>query len=165
VHFSGANHYPGIFGVHPFASFSHTLFDVEFYRKMLFVCEVGTPFSDLFPQFRNPVVFLKPEQKARYHAQCVLLANGLAVLLNGSQRELESISGISSRDISRFNESVSQNVLGATQAPDLLDALTGPIVREDEETVATNLASLEKSHWTSLYIWIQDTINKLKRDP
>lgn len=159
VHFSGSRTFDRIYGVHPFASFSDHLFSLDFYKSILFVCEEGSLFHELFPALENPTTFIEVKNKPRYHAQCVMLANGLGALLRGTQESMSGLADIQNKDLNQFIDSVSLNF---SNVP--VGFLTGPIVRNDKATILRNIESLETEEWKSLYEWLVNQVPKLNGD-
>ena len=69
IHFSGALATKKAFGCHPLMSFSHSLYDHEFYKTILFCVDEDSPgFEALFPKLPNPHITIPKKQKPFYHA-------------------------------------------------------------------------------------------------
>jgi len=73
IHFSGSLATDLAYGAHPLMTFSHDLYEIEKYREIPFVLDEDAPaFSELLPGLPNAHYRLSKQQKAKYHALCVL---------------------------------------------------------------------------------------------
>ena len=147
VHFSGALNIDGIIGVHPLMTFSLDLYPFDVYQKIPFIIEKGSfKFQDLFPNLINPHYEIAKEQKAFYHAKCVMASNYLVLILNNYYEYLNKEIGIPKDDTMLLIDTTLANVklLG-------IKALTGPISRGDLSTIEKNISSLKLSGEDQLY--------------
>jgi len=147
VHFSGAMNIDGVIGVHPLMTFGLDLYPFDVYQRTPFIIEKGIyKFRDLFPGLINPHYEIAKEQKAIYHAKCVMASNFLVLILNNYYEYLNKEIGIPQNDTTLLIDTTLTNVklLG-------IKALTGPIARGDLGTIEKNIASLKLSGEDQLY--------------
>ncbi len=146
AHFSGARSFDGVIGLHPLASFSTRLFSLAEYQSIPFVTEKGEPgFSEVFPDLPNPHRAISKSAKARYHALCVLAGNFSSLLWEKYFTEMENL-GIEPDLASGYLRNIFENIKANP-----LDSLTGPLPRNDQNTLKNNLASLEGDPYQSVY--------------
>lgn len=147
IHFSGALVTPLAQGFHPLMSFGNELYDLATYEALSFVCEAGEHgFEEIFPGFRNPNYVIHSELKPLYHALCVLGGNLSVLLWQKLFRDLEGKMGIPAHAAMPYLRQVARNLEAAPDA-----ALTGPIQRGDQATIASNLRALEGDAYGDIY--------------
>jgi len=147
VHFSGAMNIDGIIGVHPLMTFGLDLYPLDIYQKIPFVIEKSEfKFRDLFPGLINPHYEIDREQKALYHAKCVMASNFLVLILNNYYEYLKKEIGIYQDDATLLIDTTLSNVQSQG-----IQALTGPISRGDFGTIEKNISSLKQSGEDQLY--------------
>ena len=145
VHFSGAVVTPLAIGAHPLFSFGGTLYERELYERIPFVVdEGGPPVSAMIPGLPNPSVFIDPQNRARYHALCVLAGNFTTLLWRKFFFELERELGVERQHALPYLESIARAIAGN-------DALSGPLIRGDEATVQRNLSALRGDPFERVY--------------
>lgn len=133
-------------GAHPLASFSDQLFKPDFYKSIPFVVEQnGRPFSELLPGFPNPHVVINKEAKTQYHAMCVLSGNFSTILWMQLEKYLSEHLNADKNLMQPFVRSVAQNLEYAS------DPLTGPLKRNDRETIERHLQVLENTPLREIY--------------
>ena len=94
IHFSGALVTKKAYGCHPLMTFSGDLYDLEFYKTILFSIDEDTPeFKTLFPKLPNPYIVIPSELKPFYHSLCVLANNCTSLLWSKFYDEMESVFG------------------------------------------------------------------------
>lgn len=131
---------------HPLMSFSETLFPLETYRSIPFVWEQGrSPFQEVFGELQNPNVAIKPEDKALYHALCVLGGNGSTMLWQKVIEVAGKRLGLAPEFFGPFARQSISNLL-TEDAP-----LTGPLVRGDQGTIEKNLGALSGDVLEEIY--------------
>ncbi len=146
VHFSGSLELDGVQCCHPLGSFGPVLHPLSLYRRIVFVCDPGVPdFPTLFPGLPNPHRTLDPGLRARYHALAVLSGN-FTVLLWKKAREEFSRMGLPGSATEAYMETVFANM-----SADLEGGLTGPLVRGDQQTLASNLRALGSDPFAEVY--------------
>lgn len=146
IHCSGALSIPGVAAAHPLMTFAGPLYDLDLYRSIPFVLEKGQDFSELFPSLPNPSFNLDIKDKARYHAMCVIAGNFPQLLwkevLDRFERQFEWPGGI----LEPYLKQVTANFLQDPQA-----ALTGPLVRNDHDTIERNMLALNDDPLQPVY--------------
>jgi predicted short-subunit dehydrogenase-like oxidoreductase (DUF2520 family) len=132
---------------HPAQSFPARTPGPEAFRGIVVGLEGGAAaLARLRPLWRRlgaETVRLRPEAKPLYHAACSLASNGLVALLNLAARAL-SAAGFSEARARRTLLPLAQGTLHNVNKVGIRDALTGPIVRGDVETVARHLRALAR---------------------
>ena len=87
-------------------------------------------------------VLLRPGTKAAYHAACALASNGLVFLMDMALELLEQ-AGFSRRKGMDLLYPLAQGTLHDVNKLGTAGALTGPLVRGDEATIARHLKALK----------------------
>ena len=132
---------------HPLMTFGPVLYPLEAYRSIPFVLDAGrTPFHELLPGLPNPSFTIAASDRASYHAHCVMAGNFSTLLWQKLFDELEGRLAIPASAAYPFLMQTAYNLMS-----DAGRALTGPLARGDEETVAANLASLEGDPFHDVY--------------
>lgn len=145
LHCSGALGIPGIAGAHPLMTFGPELYELETYQKIPFMLDQGINMAELLPGLPNPHSSISVEQKAQYHALCVVAGNFPQILWQAiSQRftELDLADGM----LEPYLRRVLDNFLTNPST-----ALTGPLSRGDQGTINRNLQSLQTDPLQALY--------------
>ncbi len=147
VHFSGNLYTTSAYGAHPLLSFSEQLYPLKTYQKIPFIYEQGAPpFAKLLPGLTNPHFTISPQLKSFYHALCVLSGNFTVILWQKFFSELENTLQIPKEQAYPYLEQIMQNLI-----TDPKKALTGPLVRQDQKTIASHLQSLENDPFQDIY--------------
>lgn len=144
IHSSGALEFEGIHSVHPLMSFSIELYSPEFYKGLNFVTTSDLPRQQLIPKIQNSLHHIQKEEKAYYHAMCVLAGNGSVLLWQKFISEMQRM-GISQEASLQYCTRVFQNILSNPQT-----ALTGPLVRGDRKTLLEDLRALESDPYQNV---------------
>lgn len=147
IHFSGSLVTPHASGAHPLMTFGPDLYPIETYRSIPFIVDDGAPdFADLLPGLTNPHMRIKPAQKAKYHALCVMAGNFSCILWQKLFSSLEEEFGIPAEAADMFLRQQTENLLSNRNG-----ALTGPLARGDKETLRRNLDALTGDPFESIY--------------
>lgn len=146
IHFSGALHTPLAIGAHPFMIAGRLLYSLEEYKKIPFVVDQGHTLSSLFPKLENPGFNIDKEKKPFYHALAVLCANGSILLWQKAIQEFQSQLGLPKEVLLTCIRQIALNIENNEK-----EALTGPLVRNDQETIARNLQALNNDSYKSVY--------------
>ena len=148
IHFSGSLTTSLAWGCHPLMSFTQDrLYDPETYRSMSFIVDRDAPaFGELLPGLLNPHFRLDPAKKALYHALCVLSGNFTALLWGKFFDDLENRLLIPKKAALPYLQTVSENLRRNPSA-----ALTGPLVRGDQETLERNHSALNGDPYQAVY--------------
>lgn len=146
IHCSGSLTTELAFGAHPLTSFSDELFHDEFYKHIPFVIEKGgKSFAEILPGFPNPHVSIDQHTKAKYHAMCVLAGNFSTILWMEFEHYLIHELQVSKNFMIPYLQSVTMNLEHAK------DPLTGPLKRNDQETIQRNTKALNNEALSTLY--------------
>lgn len=155
LHFSGAWHRDDLWAAHPLMSFGPELYPKEFYPKIHFTLTGFESLQQVFPHWTNPTTLIEAKDKARYHALCVLGGNFPVLLWHKMETDLKALQ-IPEESIRLYIERVSQNYLSLGQ-----NALTGPLIRKDEQTIQQNLQALADDPWQGVY----QAFREVNREP
>jgi len=146
IHCSGALSLPGIAGAHPLMTFTDDLYELETYLSIPFAVEAGHSFEDLFPGLPNSYFAINVEDKARYHAMCVMAGNFSQVMWKGISERFEQQLDLPASSLHPYLKRVAGNFIEAPKA-----ALTGPLIRSDQQTIDKNIQSLDGDPLQDLY--------------
>ncbi len=147
IHCSGALSSVLAYSAHPLLAFGPNLYDRPMYEQISFFIESNGPSSDeLLPGLQNSFYRISSEKKALYHALCVLSGNFTTMLWQKLFEEFETQFQVPKATAFPYLQSISENLQkNATQA------LTGPLARADEITIAKNLAALQGDPFQRVY--------------
>ena len=143
--------------VHPIHSFANPSQSIQTFAGSHCAVE-GEPqavevLSSLFNAIGALPFDIDGDRKVLYHASTVMACNYLISLLETSQ-QLLSASGVSSTEANPLEPLIRQT-MDNFFASDAKSALTGPIARGDDKTVARHLAALEaepdRPVWQQVY--------------
>ena len=150
VHFSGSLLIQGAVCVHPLMTFTHEIYDFEFYKKIPFALTGVSDLQKVFPYFQNPYFTLPAEKKSIYHALCVVGGNFSTLLI---QQMLIGFSelGLEPAWAEPYLEKIVANVLKHPH-----QALSGPLARRDLGTIQANLSALRGTNLFPLYLSMMD---------
>lgn len=137
VHFSGTVHHEDLIAAHPLMTFSHDLYDLATYNKIYFGLTGAETLAEALP-FSNSYFKLRAEDKPLYHALCVASGNLPQLLWSQTSPQFADLK-VPQEAVKNFLQQSLTNFF--TQGP---QAITGPIVRNDQTTIAKNLSALEK---------------------
>jgi predicted short-subunit dehydrogenase-like oxidoreductase (DUF2520 family) len=147
VHCSGSLRTPVAESAHPLMMFAEQLYDLDLYRRIPFIVDAGgTPFHQLLPGLPNPSFAIPPEEKAYYHALCVMAGNFSTLLWARLFDQFEARLAIPASAALPYMEQIAANLHS-----DGGRALTGPLVRGDTGTIAANLRALEGDPFHAVY--------------
>ena len=139
VHFSGALSDSRMLSAHPLMSFTEELFESSFYDRIHFVISNFNNLTEAMPGFKNSFSILKPEQKAYYHALCVMAGNFPQLLWNEVNTELRHLN-LPDSALENYVQKITENFIKYKEK-----SITGPLVRKDFVTIEKNLQALEKN--------------------
>ncbi|MDH4018909.1 MAG: DUF2520 domain-containing protein [Xanthomonadales bacterium] len=146
VHCSGSLVVPGVAGVHPLMTFTDRIYDLDTYKKIPFILEPGSEFARLFPGLPNPSFVINVEDRARYHAMCVMAGNFSQLLWKGVSDRFEQQFDLPAAAMWPYLNQVTENFIRSPGS-----ALTGPLTRNDRQTIDLNLNSLNGDPLQDLY--------------
>ncbi len=146
IHCAGAISLPGIAGAHPLMTFAGELYGLEHYQQIPFMVESGYSFDKLFPDLPNPSYPINVEQKALYHALCVMAGNFPQILWRQVTLKMSKDLDLPAQVLQPYLAKTLENF---QRSPDA--ALTGPLVRGDRQTIDRNLGALDRDPLQALY--------------
>lgn len=146
IHCSGSMSIPGVAGAHPLMTFADALYDIDTYQKLPFIVETGSDFARLFPDLPNPHFVINVEDKNCYHAMCVMAGNFSQVLWQAVSSRFEQQFELPAETLHPYLKQVTENFVLAPES-----ALTGPLTRNDQQTINRNLDSLADDPLQDLY--------------
>ncbi len=160
IHFSGSLVTSAAFGAHPLMTFGHTLYDKACYEAMPFIIDEHAPsFESLLPGLSNAHVRLSTAQKAKYHALCVLSGNFSCMLWQKLMADFEKELQLPAAIAYPYLQRQMQNVM-----TDYKNALTGPLPRNDQQTINNNLQSLAGDPFQNIYQAFVDCFNEVTHE-
>lgn len=145
VQFSGAHHFAGMISAHPLMTFGPELYDLEFYRKIHFTLTGASSLQEALPGLENSFSEISSDNKALYHAACVMGGNFVSLLINKMLQQFSAWK-IPTEATELYVHQVLKNTF---QNPD--KALTGPLARKDVNTVQANLEALKNDPSHEIY--------------
>ena len=163
IHLSGSLVTELADSAHPLMTFGPEMYDLPTYEKILFVCEKnGNTFATMLPGFKNNHVYIDGEDKAYYHCLGSLANNFTTILWQTYFTELKDKFGINPEDVHPILEQTFINLKN-----DYKNALTGPLIRHDIQTIDKHLKTL-KGHplediyngFVKLFAFNQDSKNE-----
>lgn len=147
IHFSGSLVTDLAFGAHPLMSFNENQYSLLEYQSVPFVLDHDAPeFKILFPDLPNPHIHLNKKLKPKYHALCVMSGNFSCLLWQKLFADFERVLKIPSSFAHPYLKKQTENLLQNYQ-----NALTGPLVRNDQITMQKNLDALKNDPFEKIY--------------
>jgi 2-dehydropantoate 2-reductase len=146
-HASGALNIETMHDAHPMMTFADELYDLETYRAISFTTASDLKLIEttLLFDLQNIVSKISPDEKARYHALCVLGAAGTGSLWSLLEKEWQSM-GMPPSAWKPYQAQIFANLISQGSR-----AITGPWVRGDDQTTSANLNSLGNGPAEKLY--------------
>ena len=158
IHFSGALSFPKAYSAHPLMTFNDALLTIDQYRVIPFILDEDSPdFKELFPALENPSFKIKKELKAYYHSLCVMANNFTTLLWQKFYTELKDTFSIPSEYAQTFAQQTFLNILDNPAM-----ALTGPLLRNDKETIDKNIQALTNDSFQRVYQAFTKTYEEIK---
>lgn len=146
IHFSGLLSLSIAESVHPLMTFGENLYEPETYSKITFITEAGRKsFQELFPELPNSSFQIPAEQKALYHAFCVMSGNFTTVLWKSFFDYLNGLN-IPKEASHLYLQKITENIVTSS------NPLTGPLQRKDIKTIAKHLDALEHHTIKNIYL-------------
>ncbi len=138
VHFSGALHDSRLASAHPLMSFTKNLFHPELYNKIHFTLNGAANLENVLPGFENKFTAITSDNKAYYHALCVLAGNFPQMIWSRISDHMKNLN-LPPEALDLYIDQITRNYLDLKDA-----ALTGPLVRKDRQTIEQNILSLNR---------------------
>lgn len=136
VHCSGSHHSNNMISCHPLMTFGRDLYNLDIYKNIHFAVTGAQSLQKILPFLPNSSFQLNVEDKALYHALCVLSAAGAQKIWSLSEKLLSEV-GVPTQALHPYMKQISENYINSGR-----EALTGPWVRKDENTISQNLKAL-----------------------
>ena len=156
IHFSGHLEIPEAIGLHPLSTFGPTLYNHATYCQIPFVSANNTPkLSDLLPGLPNPHYQIPATLKPLYHCLCVLGGNFTTLLWQKCFALLQAQLQLPAEVMHPYLAQIITNLMTAPQ-----QALTGPLVRQDTQTIQTHLNTLAHDPYQRVYQAFVDAYNR-----
>jgi hypothetical protein len=143
IHFSGSYNSKYAVSCHPLQTFADELYNLEDYKKIPFIADTK---NKIFPYLPNKQYHINKNEKAYYHALCVIANNFTTLLWQKFYREMETRFNIEAHDLAPILERTFLNIKANPK-----NSLTGPIARGDVETISENLKALEGDKFLGVY--------------
>ncbi len=154
---------------HPLLAFSDPISAQEKLKDVWFTIEKtdeeNHQLTDLFRACGNRVIYIDSDKKALYHTAACVLSNYLVTLLNASYEIFEK-TGIPKNDVQKATAPLLESVIDNLKNKNCKEALTGPIKRNDENTIKMHMKSLNAfmPEMTELYTLLgRETMKMLGR--
>ena len=158
VHFSGSLITENIFSAHPLMTFSSELYNLDIYRDIPFILEnEGADLIDLLPGLPNQSFKIDKKLKPFYHALLVIGCNFTTLLWQNVFQSLQKDLHLPQETTYPILKQTMHNLL--TQPN---DALTGPLVRNDINTIQKHLQALKDKPLNEIYQAFVDFFNNEK---
>lgn len=147
IHFSGSLATDLAIGAHPLFGFHSGTYSLLTYQSIPFVIDHDAPdFESLLPGLHNAHSRLHKNQKAKYHALCVMSGNFSCLLWQKYFKTLEDEFHLPVSIAYPYLQQQTQNLI-----QDATHALTGPLVRDDQITIQKNIDALSGDPFKALY--------------
>lgn len=157
IHFSGALETNLAIGMHPLMTFGAELYSLDIYQKIPFIStQANSAIQELLPGLNNPIFTIPQELKAYYHALCVMSGNFSVLLWQKLFSELEKKLKIPKETTHLYLQQIFNNLKNTPE-----QALTGPLVRNDQETIAKHLQVLAHDPFQKIYQTFIEVYQKL----
>ncbi len=145
IHFSGCIHDDRMISVHPLMTFTHQLYDDEFYSKIHFSVTGCKTLNEALPGFSNSFFQIKAEEKIFYHALCVMTGNFPQLLWTLIFNESKKVN-IPEEALKIYLQQITNNFCQLGK-----ESVTGPFIRKDFDTIEKNKMALLNSPLLSIY--------------
>jgi 2-dehydropantoate 2-reductase len=158
IHCSGMLSTPLAESAHPLMTFADELYSLEKYESVNFITEKGRKsFNELFPELNNLSYAIESSEKTLYHAYCVLSGNFTTLMWKFFFNYLKSNN---IPDSAAFPHLIAtkENLMKASQP------LSGPLIRNDSNTIFRHLQVLEDHPLRNLYISFLEAYDHMKNE-
>lgn len=145
VHFSGALFDARLKSAHPLMSFPKTLLPKAIYQKISFAITGEDYFHNLMPGFPNPTFQIQSQDKPLYHALSVVAGNFPQLLWSEVDKKMVELN-IPFEAYEIYLTQVLNNFLKLREK-----SMTGPLSRNDQDTMAKNEMALTDTKLKSIY--------------
>ena len=147
VHFSGSYSHDKIDCIHPLMTFADHLYEKDFYPSIYLTTFGDKSLTDIAPFLTNPNIKVSIENKKLYHALCVVSGNVPQMIWSKTVAASKSQALFADDQIIQafaqfWNQSLI-NLITTLNTNQSSEAVTGPIIRKDSQTIKENLNSLQ----------------------
>lgn len=147
IHFSGSLASQMAYSAHPLQTFSGEHYNLAEYEAVPFILEKNSPnFEILLPGLKNPHYRISANDKAYYHALCVMSGNFTTLLWQKFFQEMERRFQIPHENLIPYLHKITQNLSKNSKS-----ALTGPIARKDKATLSRNLSAFYQDDFQPIF--------------
>ena len=147
IHCSGSLKSKYAYSAHPLMTFGDTLYNLETYKSIPFVCELGAPkFGELIPNLPNEAYYIDGDNKAYYHALISVANNFTTILWQAVKRRTKNELDM---DFNLLLPIMQQTFNNMSQ--DIDNSLTGALKRNDQLTIDKHLTALNGDQLSNLY--------------
>jgi 2-dehydropantoate 2-reductase len=149
IHCSAVHSIPGTFCVHPLASFGPLLYDLPTYTTIPLIVDMNQQKhlqSKISVHLSNPIYAIDPKQRPLYHALCCIAGNFSTLLWQYTLHHSQQHLNLNAEVFHPYLATLSKQLRHQPQT-----ALTGPLVRQDEVTLAQHLETLKQEPMLPLY--------------
>jgi len=158
IHCSGLLSTPLAESAHPLMTFADELYSLEKYESINFITEKGRlSFNELFPDLNNLSYAIESSEKTLYHAYCVLSGNFTSIMWKFFFDYLKS-NNIPGAAAFPYLIATTENLMKASQP------LSGPLIRNDSNTIYSHLEALENHPLRNLYISFLEAYDQIKNE-
>ncbi len=127
--------------IHPLMTFSNNYYDFDFYKSIPLITCSNKNIKELLPDLPNNIYKINPDLIGLYHALCVLAGNLCQIIWQTTANEFEYNLKLPKDILQEYLMQITKNFV---QFPS--DCLTGPLARNDLNTIDKNLAALESQN-------------------
>jgi predicted short-subunit dehydrogenase-like oxidoreductase (DUF2520 family) len=160
IHCSGAHISAFAYSAHPLMTFNAELYTLEEYHQVPFILEKeGLSFAELLPGLPNPHAYIPRSEKPYYHAICVMANNFTTLLWQKFFSEFQERFHLPENIAMPLLTRTFQNLQHDHQA-----ALTGPLIRNDLQTIEKNLHALTEDDFYDVYRAFLKTAVSLQKE-
>lgn len=124
--------------LHPIYAFNSKFNSYEGIKDIYFTYE-GSYVEEIINFFPNRIIKINSKDKIKYHAACVMISNFICGIVYEAEKIFKDIGF---KDINPFMPLLENNIKNISNYG-VLDSLTGPIIRNDSETVLKHIKSLD----------------------
>jgi predicted short-subunit dehydrogenase-like oxidoreductase (DUF2520 family) len=158
IHCSGMLSTPLAESAHPLMTFADELYSLENYESITFITEKGRKsFNELFPELKNVSYEIESSGKTLYHAYCVLSGNFTTLMWQFFFDFLKS-NNIPSPAAFPYLIATTENLMKTLQP------LSGPLIRNDSNTISKHLEVLENHPLKNLYLSFIEAYDHMKKE-
>lgn len=143
--FSGALSDDRIITAHPLMTFTENLYEDDFYSQIFFALTNCKNLTEALPEFPQRYFQVNAENKALYHALCVVAGNFPQMLWSKVYQEADQ-QHFPAQAFDLYLQTVTKNFLQFKDG-----SMTGPFVRKDYQTIDQNIKALEHNPLGEIY--------------